>query len=330
MVALTASARWVRAPALLCIAALAEPIPAMVAVGWWVAGCRWPLLSCRALLLESVILVLLVWPLPPAFGLATLLAMAVCHLACVGSVSLAWSGGALLMFGLYRFEHQPIVLAAFALLGAYALAIAWLAYLRTRRYRARSQRYGRYLPDSLRARLQRRLQALHLRPLWCAVAFVDVAGFTRLCADADTEALGRLVSRLIDGVCRAADAADGEVCKFLGDGALVVFPEAQAGRRAEAVARALRFHRTLCVELADEPALRLRCGISSGLCAMGDWGSEARLDYTVIGPAVNLAARLQQGAQVGRALMCGASAGLLRGHPNAGLVGSRHDHSRPP
>ena len=52
-----------------------------------------------------------------------------------------------------------------------------------------------------------------------------------------------------------------------------------------------------------ERAFELRMGITTGYCTVGNFGSEDRLDYTVIGNAVNLAARLQQNAERGAILM---------------------------
>jgi class 3 adenylate cyclase len=52
-----------------------------------------------------------------------------------------------------------------------------------------------------------------------------------------------------------------------------------------------------------ERAFELRIGITTGYCTVGNFGSEDRLDYTVIGNAVNLAARLQQNAERGGMLM---------------------------
>ena len=56
-------------------------------------------------------------------------------------------------------------------------------------------------------------------------------------------------------------------------------------------------------------SVRARIGVASGYCTLGDWGNR-RLDYSVIGPAVNLAHRLQQHAVDG-ALLDAASAGLF-------------------
>jgi adenylate cyclase len=52
-----------------------------------------------------------------------------------------------------------------------------------------------------------------------------------------------------------------------------------------------------------ERSFELRMGITTGYCTVGNFGSEDRLDYTVIGNAVNLAARLQQNAERGAILM---------------------------
>jgi class 3 adenylate cyclase len=113
--------------------------------------------------------------------------------------------------------------------------------------------------------------------------------------------------------------------KFLGDGVLVYFPEPQGTKQEQrwqaAVSCAL-----LCLDLQPalqalaatwrrrglSVALETRAGIASGFCAIGDWGGDGgRLDYTLIGTAVNLASRLQAEAPAGGVLLSAASAGLI-------------------
>jgi class 3 adenylate cyclase len=62
-----------------------------------------------------------------------------------------------------------------------------------------------------------------------------------------------------------------------------------------------------------EKTFELRIGITTGYCTVGNFGSEDRLDYTVIGHAVNLAARLQQGADRGAILVDSETRSLVEG-----------------
>jgi len=116
----------------------------------------------------------------------------------------------------------------------------------------------------------------------------------------------------------------GVLGKFLGDGVLVYFQEtgvseAERGRDATRCAR-------LCLAVAPtlerlarrwgkrglRVMLHTRTGIASGYCAVGDWGGDGRLDYTLIGSVVNLASRLQAEAPPGGILLSETAALLIR------------------
>src|SRR5690606_37314905 len=107
----------------------------------------------------------------------------------------------------------------------------------------------------------------------------------------------------------AAEAGGGEVSKLLGDGVLVVFGLREPAERRDLVEAALTFCGELPALLAElagrwrrrgEPvALQVRAGIASGFCTLGDRGGADRLDFTLIGPPVNLASRLQSHAGPG-------------------------------
>jgi adenylate cyclase len=100
---------------------------------------------------------------------------------------------------------------------------------------------------------------------------------------------------------RTVFALGGTLDKYLGDGMMVYFgaPVAQADHAARAVRCALAMQ----VELAQwnaerarcgEPVLRMGIGVHTGMVVVGDVGATARREYTAIGHALNVAARLQE------------------------------------
>jgi adenylate cyclase len=129
------------------------------------------------------------------------------------------------------------------------------------------------------------------------VLFSDIAGFTGL-----SERLGDqiipLLSRYLDTMSREVSAHGGTIDKFIGDAVMAFWgaPAANADHAVDACRAALACQRALCASgLADDDGrpLRVRVGINSGDMLVGNIGSNVRLNYTVIGDAVNIASRLE-------------------------------------
>lgn len=139
--------------------------------------------------------------------------------------------------------------------------------------------------------------------LQAVVWFSDVRGFTRLSAELERDALLDLLNDHFEAVVQAVEAHGGQVLKFMGDGLLAVFPatpgDPSGGDRCRAARTAagdlqarlqgLRARR----ESAGLRAADIGVGLHFGEVSYGNIGAPARLDFTVIGPAVNLAARVE-------------------------------------
>ena len=98
----------------------------------------------------------------------------------------------------------------------------------------------------------------------------------------------------------AIEAGGGEILKFMGDGLLAVFPldgegASSCDRALAAAEQAVAGSRELDELLArnGEPPLRFGLGLHVGEVEYGNIGTRQRLDFTVIGPAVNMASRLE-------------------------------------
>jgi len=126
------------------------------------------------------------------------------------------------------------------------------------------------------------------------VMFVDIRDFTPF-AEANTaeDTVARL-NALFEIVVPAVVEAGGHVNKFLGDGALAVFgaPNDLADHADAAVSAAMLIHR-LAADRFDG-ALRIGVGINTGLVIAGTIGGGGKLEFTLIGDTVNVAARVEQ------------------------------------
>ncbi|HEX7037382.1 MAG TPA: adenylate/guanylate cyclase domain-containing protein [Pseudomonadales bacterium] len=313
--------------------------------GSWVRDCGYYALEC------ALVALVLVWASVPILaGFATALcllsgatALAGWRLLLPATVALGAGGaaGAALAPELTADAAGAAGALALAMVFGYTLLLGQVSFRQARRLAGHrrslaeksaaleriNERLQRYLPPSLRARVLRAPDApCRWERRWLTVAFVDLVGFTELSERLEAELLAAVLDEYLGALVPAAERRGGEVSKLLGDGMLVVFGLRDGADRAAQVQAAVGFCAALpelLARLADawrrrgEPvALRTRAGIASGLCTLGDRGGDDRLDFTLIGPPVNLASRLQALAPVDGMLLDEASAALAQGlHP---------------
>ena len=128
-----------------------------------------------------------------------------------------------------------------------------------------------------------------------AILFSDIRGWTALNATRPaTEALD-IANRYFEVISDAVDNNDGEILKFMGDGVLALFPSdgsdqgrQQACRQAIAAAHAAHG----IAALAELP-VPFGIGIHYGAVLYGNVGARARIDFTILGQAVNIASRVE-------------------------------------
>ncbi len=129
----------------------------------------------------------------------------------------------------------------------------------------------------------------------------DLRGFSALSETLPREAMIDLLNDYFGAMCQSIEQHQGEVLKFIGDALLAIFPI--SGRdAAPACHQALAAARTAAAAFAalnaarigrSEPAIQYGTALHVGDVIYGNIGGENRLDFTVIGPAVNLAGRIE-------------------------------------
>ena len=132
------------------------------------------------------------------------------------------------------------------------------------------------------------IQRGDVRRLDAIVLLTDLRGFTAMTASASEAELLATLDGYFEVVADAVQSHGGEVLKFIGDGVLSVFP-VEAGRLAERARGAVAAARA-AQAAGGAPFTAV---LSSGPVAYGNIGARERLDFTVIGAAVNLASRIE-------------------------------------
>jgi adenylate cyclase len=153
------------------------------------------------------------------------------------------------------------------------------------------------------------------------VFFSDIADFTATSDDLESEELTGLLNRYLTEMSKIALEHGATIDKYIGDAVLAFFGDPETrGIKEDALAcvnmaiAMQRRMRELQFEWRDaglEKPFQLRIGINTGYCTVGNFGSEDRMDYTIIGNEVNLASRLQSHAELG---------GILISHETYSLV----------
>lgn len=135
------------------------------------------------------------------------------------------------------------------------------------------------------------------------IFFSDIVGFTDLSDTLEPERLAAVINSYLSEMTNIAIEYGGTIDKFIGDAILIFFGDPESLGDVEDALR--------CVEMAVRMqervqelqnywkkngvanGLQVRMGIATGYCTVGNFGSDQRLDYTVLGSPVNLAARLE-------------------------------------
>ena len=187
----------------------------------------------------------------------------------------------------------------------------------------------RFLPEAMvnKAAAGDLLLDLSPEPRLVTILFSDIVGFTPLSNQLGSRQVAQLLNEYLEKMTCAVFENGGTVDKFIGDAVLALFgspeellPNEQV-KRAIAVARAMYYYLNQLNQSWQEKGIvgskgispvQFRCGIHQGNAVVGMFGGGQRSDYTAIGPAVNMAARLQEAADPKHILVSAAVAEYLK------------------
>jgi class 3 adenylate cyclase len=193
-----------------------------------------------------------------------------------------------------------------------------------RRLQALSEKLGRYLAPQVYQSLfdGSRDARIRTQRKKLTVFFSDIKDFTASTAKWQPEEIRFLLNSYFSEMSRIAYEHGGTLDKFIGDAMVVFFGDPdtrgvredalQCVKMAIAMQRRMAELRILWREMGSDKSFHVRMGINTGFCDVGNFGSDLRMDYTIIGPEVNLAQRLEQAADPGGILVSRETWGLVR------------------
>ncbi len=167
---------------------------------------------------------------------------------------------------------------------------------------------SRFVDDSVASELLENLDQVSLggKHVRAAVLFADIVGFTSLSEKLPPEKVGELLNTYFSLVARSSRFYNGTIDKFIGDCVMVVFgvPQEDPEHCFHAVACAVMIQSLVerlnaIREGLGEDLVEFRIGVNAGEMLAGNLGADERMQYTVVGDAVNLASRLSSIADSG-------------------------------
>jgi len=213
------------------------------------------------------------------------------------------------LLGVYLIRNGILIDVTWPLISEFVVASTTFYLNYKEQYKLRQQikkQFEHYLDPRQVKRLQDNPELLKLggEKKYCTFLFTDVRGFTALSESVTPEEVTYIMNKALTAQQSAVAEYGGMVDKYIGDAMMAIFgaPLDLEGHENKAIECAKQIEinmEELNVEFAAKglPPIKIGIGINSGEAIIGNMGSEQRFDYTAIGDAVNIAARLESGTK---------------------------------
>jgi adenylate cyclase len=207
--------------------------------------------------------------------------------------------------GSYGEEHLDL-LTALANFAAVAIERAQLSEKieQERKIRSKMERYHSpaVIDEIVKGVITVSADETEIRAAEVSILFADISGFTTVSETKAPEEVAEFLSRFFSAAVDSIFAYGGTLDKFIGDAVMAFFgaPIAQDDHADRAILAGIMMQRLIDDwnrdrEQAGLAPVLIRVGINSGPAVVGNVGTEKRVDYTVLGSAVNIASRLESG-----------------------------------
>jgi adenylate cyclase len=220
----------------------------------------------------------------------------------VGAIATLVIVGAAIAVSWFAFANGQLVidpiLPSIAVLGVYFVVTALLLLLTDRERQFVRNAFGHYLAPTLVERLAEDPAALALggETREITLLFSDIRGFTSLSEKMDPQDITSLLNRFLTPMTDVLLKNEATIDKYMGDAIMAFWnaPLATPNHPRRACLAALAMLETLDELNSREAApIKIGVGLNTGVCCVGNLGSEQRFSYSAIGDAVNVASRVE-------------------------------------
>ena len=221
----------------------------------------------------------------------------------------------------FRLEHRfretwffySLVIFAMLILGGLLYHLISSALVNFRIGKSLARYHSRHVIENLRTTRGSSEPELSTERRRLTIMFGDLLGFSPFSDKSEPEVVDRVINEYLTEMANIIESKGGTIARFMGDGIMAFFgapaqmdPQEQAKRAVEAAV----FMQKKMAELekkwlasGTDHTLKLRLGISQDYATVGNMGSKHLMEYTALGSAVNLAARLETGCTPGKILV---------------------------
>ncbi|WP_297766715.1 adenylate/guanylate cyclase domain-containing protein [uncultured Alcanivorax sp.] len=254
----------------------------------------------------------------------------------IGALVMGWVLG----FPALPMEQSPVLLTVISLLGLgiYVGASSAFAHLQARYLKQAqdavrrqqkqavdmSRKLAKYLPPQVWGSIfsGKRDAKLETRRKRLTVFFSDIKGFSAISEELPLETLTSMLNTYLSEMTRIALRHGGTIDKFIGDAVMVFFGDPKSAGAQEDAFRCVM----MAIEMQEQMKLlrqrwkregidhklEIRIGINTGYITVGNFGTDSRMDYTILGTDVNLASRLESACRPGGVLISEATQDLVK------------------